>query len=187
MKLFSKVYKWVSSWSVLSSWRSRTSWSSEQDYMPSEASHHLPLCAVMCLPYNLMGWPPLGLTMLLAFPVLSQNWHRSNFHLDYSSWEEIVYLQSSIFITWLVFRKHWKTLTVSDGTQPDNLIGWTISSHLYGQNNYLLRLLALKLSLKTSPLMACALEAFEEWEGEIVLHNFTRKDKTLLFLLEQVK
>lgn len=82
------------------------------------------LCCHVPAPWMLMvpgGSPtPTGLLVLWrhswALTKLAQG---PNPNLDYSSWEEVtLHMQSPTFFTWLIVRKHWKTLTIAQSTQP---------------------------------------------------------------------
>lgn len=100
---------------------------------------HVPAPRKLLVPW---GWPLLGLVMLLTSFLFSHKTGTGpNPNLDYSSWEEVVlHTQSFNFITWLVIRKYWKTLTISKGTWPNRITAWTTSSHSLSRN----------LSLKTA-------------------------------------
>lgn len=79
-KVFSKVWKWVSVWSLLSWCSSQKSWSPEQDEMSSDTVGNCypePTCAGPCRSSWSQGRGPPGLLCPDIIPVLSQNWHRS--------------------------------------------------------------------------------------------------------------
>lgn len=107
---------------------------------------------------RLASWPGI-LTLLTSFPLAQKAGRGPNPSLEYISWEEVVlHAQTSDFITRLVIRKHWETLTIRVASLCPTLSAPTRMN----QCSSLQGLPALDISVQIVLGMVCSTEAFKK-------------------------